>query len=62
MVVEVNDEKEGEEEEAKEKWLPRKTSHHPPERRIHEKSSMEEICMRVEYKLAEYPPLYKYFI
>lgn len=38
-----------------EKWLQRKTSHHPPERRIHEKSSMEEICMRVKYKLAEYP-------
>jgi len=37
------------------KWLQRKTSHHPPERRIHKKSSMEEICMRVKYKLAEYP-------
>lgn len=38
-----------------EKWLQRKTSHHTPERRIHKKSSMEEICMRVKYKLAEYP-------
>nr|KAF7434540.1 hypothetical protein H0235_002731 [Vespula pensylvanica] len=28
-----------------------------PECRIHEKSTMEEICMRVEYKLAEYPQL-----
>lgn len=41
--------------EKMEKWLQRKTSHHPLERRIHKKSSMEEICMRVKYKLAEYP-------